>query len=202
MKLLMISGLAALLFFTGACTTGVEYKDPNSNDGLVLSRDKLDHQDFHSLATEMANSLVASPSLAPIDGEKPLIMIGRIKNETEEHIQTDLIMRKIEMVLLNSGKADITAAVDASGVTSGTKTVRTLRNDDEFKNDSISKKGELVAPNFRIQGQIIQTRAKSGLHKQNNFTLQLELVYDKTGRKKWIDERTIIKAGTKSGRKL
>ena len=202
LKVLILASMGFLMLLTSSCTSGVEYRDSKSNDGLILSRDKLDHQDFSSMAEKMANSLVSSLALNPINGKKPVIMIGRIKNETEEHIQTDLIMRKIEIVLLNSGRAEITAAVDADGVASGTKTVRSLKNDDDFKKDSIAEKGELIAPDYRIQGQIIQTNARSGVTKQNNFTLQLELVYDKDGKKKWIQEDTIIKIGPKSGRKL
>ena len=192
---LVCSALISTLIFTSCQSGKVVYKDPASNDGLIVERDRLNHQDFNALAEKMTRSLVGHSALDSKGTEKPVVMLGRIRNETSEHIQTDLIMNKVKIVLTNSNRARITSAVDASGVKDGTKTVRTLRKDDEFNQKTISGKGELLAPNYRLQGKIIQTGARAGKTQQTNFTFQLELVNDKTGIAEWIEEETIIKMG-------
>ena len=60
LNLIILAGMGFLMMLISSCTTGVDYRDPNSNDGLVLSRDKLDHQDFNALAETMATGVHAN----------------------------------------------------------------------------------------------------------------------------------------------
>lgn len=80
-----------------------KYIDPNI---IILRSDKFVEADLQQIADRLASSLMESSAVA----KRPLIVIERFSNSTDEHIDTQSLMEKIQVLLFKSGKVKITKA--------------------------------------------------------------------------------------------
>lgn len=196
MKLINSSILIPTLALLGAmgCQTPAKYVEPNSNDGVV-SVGEINIQDWGMSAEKMINSLLSSGVLG--DGHPQKVMtISKIRNSTQQHIDTDLLTKKIRVALMKSGKVLTSTVID--GEDPASRDVREFRQDSEFKQATLPTKGELIAPDYSLSGKIIQLNANAGKTKQSSFVFQLSLTQIKTGLAIWEDETEITKQGSKS----
>jgi len=100
--------LGLSLTLTG-CSSNVEYVNAdNADDAISLG---LDSQDFEQAAQEALNSLLASNALNKPGGGRYVVAIGKMINDTTVRIDTDMLVKKIRIGMLQSGKAVITTAI-------------------------------------------------------------------------------------------
>ncbi len=98
--------LLALLPLAGACSS-VGYGDAQAEETLTIDWGSTDKQTF---AKHMVQSLIDSPALSylvgPGKGDDPRVIayMGKVSNETSEHINTTMITDSIRTELLQSGK--------------------------------------------------------------------------------------------------
>ena len=97
--------LAASLLLAGACSSGRaftrgEYEDPNQ---IEMLSDQFNENDLQLIAKKMVNSLTQSGAFQQIQG-RPVIVVGKMKNSTSEHIDMRSLADKIQVQLLNTGK--------------------------------------------------------------------------------------------------
>lgn len=195
-KILTALSLGFILALTG-CSSNIEYvtKD-NAEDAVTLG---LDSQDFEQAAQESLNSLISSNALNKPGGGRYVVAIGRIINDTTIRIDTDMLVKKIRIGMLQSGKAVITTAIagNSNNVDDLIYDVRELRDNDEFKKDTIAGKGTLYAPDFSLTGKIVQRIARTGKNKQLvEYYLQLTLTDIKSGLAYWENESVVRKLGS------
>lgn len=191
---------AGLLLGTAALSScrSVAYVDPAGHGGLTTAG-QIDFQDWATVATECINSLLRSNALDRPDGKRPVVAISTITNKTNEHVDTELLTKKIREALTESGKALITTAVAAGGPEDKmTYQARELRQNSEFNQDTVQKKGTLVAPDFSLSGTIIEVVAKSGNQTEHAYAFHLSLTDLKTGLSYWEKEVPLIKRETKA----
>ena len=189
-----------LALILSGCRTGkVTYVDPESNEGITTIR-TIDFHDWNAAAEKNINSLLASGVLDSPSEEKKIIMISHVRNETSEHIDTDLLTKKIRIALNRSGKALTTTAVGVGGPEDeANMAVRELRNVVDFDQSTVQGEGNLVAPDYSLSGKIIQLNTKAGRVKQAAYTFQLSLTDLKRGLALWENEVQIVKKGKKAG---
>ncbi|EPN8300912.1 penicillin-binding protein activator LpoB [Campylobacter coli] len=165
-------------------------------DTLTLG---LDREDFEKTAQIMIDSMLSDPAFANIQpGQRKVIAIGKIINDTPQRIDTDKLISKITIALRKSGKFVLTTAVAAGGARDEmSEAVRELRDNDEFNQNTISSKGTLVAPDFSISGKIRQdnVKLKNG-DIQAEYFFYLSVTDLNSGLAYWEDERTIDKTGS------
>jgi len=190
--------LATAVAFSAGCAAKVKYIDPQSNEGIATV-DSVDFQDWDRAASASINSLLRSNALDRADGRRPVIMISRIRNATNEHIDTDLLTKKIRVALNESGKAFTTTAVGVAGPEDeASMGVRQLRESAEFDQSTVQGQGQLKAPDFSLSGKIIELRTRAGSTRQSAFAFQLSLTDLKTGLALWEKEETIVKQGKRA----
>ena len=113
---LVLAGPLAALASAGC--SSVKYDDPDKAETLTIDWGSKDLQYF---ADYMSDKLLESPNLTYLeapgkDGDKRVIAaFGGIQNETREHINTDLISRRIQATLVNSGRIRFVARKEAAG---------------------------------------------------------------------------------------
>ena len=195
-KILTALSLGFILALTG-CSSNIEYvtKD-NAEDAVTLG---LDSQDFEQAAQESLNSLISSNALNKPGGGRYVVAIGKIINDTTIRIDTDMLVKKIRIGMLQSGKAVITTAIagNSNNVDDLIYDVRELRDNDEFKKDTIAGKGTLYAPDFSLTGKIVQRIARTGKNRQLvEYYLQLTLTDIKSGLAYWENESVVRKLGS------
>ncbi|WP_392563316.1 penicillin-binding protein activator LpoB [Orbus wheelerorum] len=195
-KYITVIMLAVTLILAG-CSSNVEYVTAdNSDDAISLG---LDSQDFEHAAQEALNSLLASNTLNKPGGGRYIVAIGKVVNDTTLRIDTDMLVKKIRIGMLQSGKAVITTAIagNSKNVDDLIYDVRELRDNDEFKQDTIAGKGTLYAPDFSLTGKILQRISRTGKNKQLvEYYVQLTLTEIKSGLAYWENESTVRKLGS------
>lgn len=201
MKIIKILSMtcAGVLFFN-ACAKNV-YTDGKASQvkqGNALSLG-LDREDFENAAQSMINSMLSDPAFANIKlGQRKVVAMGRVINDTPQRIDTEKLTAKITSALRKSGKFILTSAVAAGGaLDSMSEDVRELRYNDEFDQKTIAKKGTLVSPDFSLTGKIRQddVRLSNGKTQVEYFFL-LRLTDLNSGLVYWEDEQTIDKTGS------
>jgi len=156
----------------------------------------LDYRDFDKAASEMVQSLLSSGALKKQDGSRYVVATGRIVNDTMQRIDTDQLMAKVEEELMNSGQVVMTSAV-GSGTDQLIHETRELRDSEEFDQNSVAKRGTLLAPELSISGKIFQRNLRyDSRNQQVEYYFQLKLSDATSGLRYWQKESLIGKRGS------
>jgi len=157
----------------------------------------LDSRDFGSAAQTATQKLLTSGAVDHPGGGRYVIAISRITNDTMQRIDTDQLIKKIRVALLNSGKAAITTAVSENGAEDDMSSrVRELRESKEFSQRNIAGAHEMAAPDLSLSGKILQENNRVDNGQRVDYTFQLSLTDLHTGVAVWEDEETVAKLGT------
>ncbi len=194
MKIALLTATALSLVLLSGCADKVSRIDVHNDKGDQVIG--LDYRDFQEAASKATQSMLRSPSLTKPGGGRYILAISDIKNDTMQHIDTDQLIKKIRIELLNSGKVYTTTAVGTSQDKMN-KDARALREDDEFRNSSVAKKGTLVAPDMSLSGKILQRNINMGDGKvQVEYYFMLTLTDLSNGFATWEGETIIGKRGS------
>ena len=193
-KIVLSTFLAAGLM-TG-CADKTERIDIHNDKGDQVMG--LDYRDFNQAASEAIQSMLKSGAVDKKDGSRYVLAISRVTNDTMQHIDTDQLIKKIRIELLQSGKVVVTTAVSANGAEDKmSKQARELRNDEEFNQNTVQKKGTMIAPDLSLSGKILQRNIAMDDGKQQvEYYFMLSLTEIKTGLAWWEGETVIGKRGS------
>ncbi len=190
-----LSAILAVGVMSG-CADKTERIDIHNDKGDQVMG--LDYRDFNQAAGEAVQSMLMSGAVDKKNGDRYVLAISRITNDTMQHIDTDQLIKKIRVELLKSGKVVVTTAVGANGPEDKmSKQVRELRKDDEFNQNTVQKKGTMVAPDLSLSGKILQRNVAMDDGKQQvEYYFMLSLTEIKTGLAWWEGETIIGKRGS------
>ena len=187
---------AVLLFMLGGCAATTRNIDMYNDKGPAVMG--LDYRDFQKAASEAIKSMLQSGALNKRGGGRYVLAISRIVNDTMQRIDTDQLIKKIRVELLQSGKVVVTTAVSAGEPEDKmSMKARQLRKSDEFNQSTVAKKGQMIAPDLSLSGKIIQRNVKvSSRTQQVEYYFQLTLTDINTGLAFWEGETVIGKRGS------
>jgi uncharacterized protein (TIGR02722 family) len=195
---LALSAMAVSLGLVG-CAAPVEthYVDTKTDTTAVMG---LDYKDFDGAASHMLNDMLNSPLLVhpnAAGGARYVIAISDIQNDTAQRIDTDQLIKKMRIGLLNSGRFVITTAIGLHGAEDDmTRQSRDLSHSKMVNQRTVKKNGRVIAPDFSLSGKIMQGNNRvSSAEQQVQYTFQLTLTNLDTGLAYWEDEKEIIKRG-------
>ena len=184
-------GLALL---AAGCASKTTYVDPGSSR-LVTTTEGVNIQDFAQAADAMVNSLIdqlVNPgqlqSGAP--GQPALLAISRIQNNTGQQLDTDLLVRKIRIALLRTGKVQTSTTI-AFGGPEDPLAAEEQQNNQFFNNQPTRR------PDYTLSGKIIEDRTQAGKVRQSAYVFQLALTRVGQGIAVWEEEKTIVKQGSR-----
>ena len=147
MKKILVSFVLLSLLIVG-CSKEPRYVGEKNLDDVPVTMG-IDRKDFERAANEAIDDLLKSGALDRKGGGRYVVAIGKVVNDTTQRIDTDMLIKKIRIAMLKSGKAVITTAVGANGAEEKmTEEVRKLRDNDEFKQKYPTFKVELYLYNF------------------------------------------------------
>jgi uncharacterized protein (TIGR02722 family) len=195
---LSLSAIAFSLALTGcAAPVSTHYVDTKNDNVAVMG---LDYKDFDEAATYMLNEMLNSHLLVhpnAAQGGRYVIAISDIRNDTDQRIDTDQLVKKIRIGLLNSGRFVITTAIGLHGAEDDmTRESRELSHSKMVNQRTVKKNGRVIAPDFSLSGKILQGNHRiSGAEQQVDYVFQLTLTNLDTGLAYWEDEKDIIKRG-------
>ena len=190
-KCLMGLALAALV---AGCTTPTTRIDVRNDRGPQVAG--IDYRDVQLAANEMLQSLFRSGRLDRGDGQQYVMTVGKVKNDTMQRFDTDILTSYITQELMNNNKVMVTSAMAAtddnrSGMVNG---ARSVRGNAEFNQATVAQAGQLVAPSHTIYGKIIQREIPmDNGDKQIEYYFQLRLVELATGLQWWQGQIPVVK---------
>lgn len=176
--------------------TNPEYTaDPQTGGETTFG---LDYRDFEYSAKQAVDSFLGSPLSQKPGGTAPWVMaISRIVNDTTLNIDTDQLVKKIRIALLNSGRVVVTTAVAAGGPEDAMSAqVRELQDSELFNQETVAASGTMVAPDLSLSGKIIQRANRVGNRQQVDYYFQLTATNIETGLAYWEFEQVIAKLGS------
>ena len=196
-KVVLLALLAA--FSAAGCqqeTVNIDIANDNAKAVMAL-----DYRDFGQVASEMVQSMVSSGSLKKEGGGRYVVTTGRIINDTMQRIDTDQLMAKIEEELFASGKVVMTSAVGGEGASDKmiyrVRELRESEHSDEFNQETIAAKGQLIAPELSISGKILQRNLHyDSKTQQVEYYFQLKVTDLTTGLRFWQKETILGKRGS------
>jgi len=193
-KLVILS--AAVILTTGCSTVSVKNIDTH-NDKEVAVRG-LNYKDFQKASNELVDSMLRSGAISKPGGGRWVLAISDIINDTMQRIDTDQLVKKIRIALLQSGKVVVTTAVSAKGAEDKmSMNARKLRGHGEFNQKTVAGKGQMIAPDMSLSGKIIQKNIRiNRSEEQSEYYFQLSLTDINTGLALWEDESFVGKRGS------
>lgn len=194
MKKLLIPVLC--LLFLAACG------GPATRE-IDIATDTAENADFSSadLATitdGMMNSLQANGFFqqykAENAGKKPVMLLAKeLKNDTDEHINTRLVLEKIRTRMINEGLADF---VDDQAFDMALDQLN-LQATDLYDNAKAAKIGNFVGAKYVLRGTISNIRKVDGRTNYNYMNVTLDIFEVETLLIKWTDEVEFKRVSTK-----
>lgn len=192
-KLLLIAVVAALApgcFGRRAFTRGT-YEDPNV---IEMLSDQFNENDLQLIAKKMVDSLGASPGFQNIQGQ-PVMIVGKLKNSTSEHIDTSSLRDKIVVQLSKTGKfrfqdkdarQDVAEEYEYQG--SG------------YADPNAAKgRGQQASADYVFTGEISSIVQEVGSDKSVYYKMTGKLTNLRSGIMEWTDEKELRKKFEKRG---
>ena len=191
----MLLLVVIIVSLTACSSTPVKVDVNNDTAATVMG---LDYRDFSEAATKMVESILKSKALIHPDGDIYVLAVSKILNDTMQRIDTDQLVKKIRVELLNSGRVVVTTAVSGNGAEDEmTYELRKLRDNKEFNQTTISSEGNLMSPDFSLSGKILQrNNSMDSRTTQVDYYFQLTLTNVDNGLAYWEGEVPIIKRGS------
>lgn len=185
--LALILSVASVL--TGCASSTVERVDFDSQQDLSGYWNDTDARIVsNDLAEQLTDSSWYNRFIQEND-RKPVIIIGSIRNNTDEHINTSIISKKLEISLINTGK------VLSVANSSERKEIRDERDDQQINAsiDSAKNISNETAADFMLRGDIKTIVDSDGLKSVRTYFVTAELVDIETNTKIWLGENSTIK---------
>lgn len=191
MKNLLILFCTVALAVSCVPSEKVTRVDPGTQTDLTGS---WNDTDARMVAEEMISDVVSKPWLDQFnrsEGEPPVVIVGRVRNETMEHIDTEVFTKEMERMFVNTGK--VTMVADSRE----REQVRDERADqqDYASLETTKKMAMELGADFMMIGNIssIVEEAVSGRQYAVFYTVNLELINVETNQKVWIGNKKIKK---------
>ena len=192
MKKVLISLLALPFLF--ACSTKVtrissgEVKDVSG---------RWNDTDSQIVAEEMINDCLNSgwyTKAVAKTGKEPTVIVGTVKNESMEHLNTGTFIEEMQRSLINSGKVDFVASSNERGE------VRQERlEQDEFASEETRKAfGREVGADYMLSGTLNSIVDSEGKKAVVYYQVNLKLINIETNKIVWNGEKKIKKYVTHS----
>ena len=192
--------IAALLATTAlllpACQKA-QYVDPKGND-LVVSVDKMNIQDWSLLADQVVQDMVTSGVLARLPNQPAGVLLNAPVNKTTQQFDTDAIMKKIRIALLQSGRCEVIMTAGQGGRAEDpiAKSAQDLKRFQSGEDNAVNHD---TIPDATLTAKLLEDRSRSGSTRQVAYILQMSLTDTNRGRAIWEGEASVVKQGQKSG---
>lgn len=194
-RALVFAALAATLAFTG-CASTVNRVDPGTVTDLSGNWNDTDSR---LVAEQMIVDCVSRPWLGEFRGShagaKPVVIVGTVKNRSNEHIAITTFTKDLERELINSGLVRFVAAKEERSE------VREEREDQQQQSsaETMKKMRNETGADFMIIGNIDQINDSKGGTTAKVYQVNLELVNMESNEKVWIGTKDIKKMVKKGG---
>lgn len=170
-------------------------------DTTVDLSGKWNDADSRMVAEEMIKDCLTKPWYSRYEGESvmPRIIVGKVRNRSHEHINTETFVKDMERTLINSGKVEFVASKDERIQLREEKADQMSGNTSE---ETMKVAGKEVGADIMLYGSINTIADSEDNETIMYYQVDLELVEIETNRKLWIGTKKIKKYITRGKAKL
>lgn len=122
-------------------------------------------------------------------GDKPVIIVGTIRNKTSEHIDADNFVKKFEVVIHNSGVADIVESTEFRDQLR----VERLEQQQFANPETVKKMGMETGADLMLFGEITSETDTYNKRRVVNYITTLFLTDIETNKRVWYGQNEIKK---------
>lgn len=179
-------------FALAGCVTPARTVQRTAADEQTDLSGRWNDTDARLTAEQMIDDVLSRPWLDRFlerRDREPVVVVGRIRNLSSEHIDTTSLVRDIERELINSGMVRFVAGGDQR------EAVREERMDQQTQatEESIARLGEETGADFMLQGSISSTVDAIEGERAIFYQVDMELIDIETNEKVWIGSKEIKK---------
>ncbi len=188
-SILLASAIGATLLTACSSMPVVERVVP---DEVIDLSGRWNDTDSRLVSEEMIEDVLARPWMTEFQdarGSQPTVIVGTVRNESHEHLNTQTFVKDLERELLNSGRVRFVASRDQR------EEVRAERDDQrEFASlETMKAMGKERGADFILVGQINSIIDAAGNQQVRFYQIELELIDLETNEKVWIGQKKLKK---------
>lgn len=190
-KIALFSILAIAVVAACQPSNKISRIDPGTNTDLS---GKWNDTDARMMSETLISDALTKPWLnqhSRNTQKPPIVIVGNVRNETTEHIETEVITKELERAFINSGSVTVVASRDER------VDVRDERIDqqDNASVETTKKLGQELGADYMLIGNInsIVDEAPNRKDLTVFYVMNLELIDIQTNRKVWIGDDKIKK---------
>jgi len=152
-----------------------------------------------TLINDCLSSARVNQEIRARGNKKPVVIVGKFKNASDEHIDTEIITSIMENVIFNSGKLDFVAGGD---------TRNSLRAEKQEQQGNASEAttaalGKEIGADFMMTGSVRTIVDRDGNRSVRTYFVTAELTNIETNARMWIgQDNSITKEVTRPKNKL
>ena len=122
-------------------------------------------------------------------GKFPVVIVGTFKNQSDEHIDTSILVKKFEAALVNSGKVDFVASASERG-----ELRQERKEQQDWSNEETAKRlANETGADFMLIGAVKTIVDMNDKKSSRTYYVTAELIDIESNRKLWIGENSEIK---------
>ncbi|MFH0926228.1 MAG: penicillin-binding protein activator LpoB [bacterium] len=194
--ILAISYFITLIFL--GCSLKTHVKRTDVDKQIDLSG-KWNDTDSQMVSEEMIKDCLDRPWILDYSsnnlGKKPIVIVGGVKNRSDEHINTQTFTKDLERNLLNSGRVKFISAKDERGEL---REEKTEQNAGHTSTETVKSLTEEIGADFMLQGTINTIKDEISGEYVMFYQINLELTNLENHEKVWIGEKKIKKVVKRS----
>jgi len=184
--------LAVAALFLASCETTRTVSRVSTDTQIDLSG-RWNDTDAQLTAQAMVDDVLKRAWLSDFGlankGKKPLVIVGQIRNRSEDHIDSLTFTNDIERELINSGKVRFVASEEDRAAIRGER----LDQQTEADPATIKRLGKEKGADFYLQGVITSTADAIEGQKAILYKVDLQLINIETNEKVWLGTKNIKK---------
>ena len=182
-----ITALALTIGCAGprAFTKGT-YEDPQT---IALLDDRFNENDMQLIAKKMVNSIVEAP-LSTGNSQLPVIMLGKMRNRTTEHIDMVALSDKIKTALIQSGKLRFVDIANRPDIAAEYE----YQQSGYVDPSQAKAPGKQTGSDFLLTGTLSSNVQEVGKDKLVYYKATFQITNLETSEIVWTDEKEIRKA--------
>jgi uncharacterized protein (TIGR02722 family) len=188
-KIIVISTVGLAIF---GCAGSSRKVSRVPTDSVTDLSGRWNDTDSRLTAEAMINDLLSRPWLdeyGRMTGEKPIVIVGQVRNKSSEHINTDVFTKDIERELINSGRVTFVATSDER------QQLREERLDQQSfaSRETMKKWADETGADHMLLGSISSIVDSIEGEAAVFYQVNLELINIEKNVKVWIGEKKIKK---------
>jgi uncharacterized protein (TIGR02722 family) len=188
--------LAIILIFTSCATQNLSIK----RDGVtrVDAETVTDFSgywndtDVRIVADSLINSCLNSAAVNNFireNGKPPVVIVGSFKNESDEHIDTSILAKRFETILINTGKVDFVASSQERGEIRYEREAQQSWASEETAKQLANETGA----DFMLIGSVKTIVDSDGKQMSRTYWVYAQLINVESNRSLWAEENSEIK---------